>query len=349
MNRCLIAYAWLACSAAASAAWAQPAAGRIDRLNAAFLSRLESLPADQARAVAVIRESWERDYAPEDRAGFVPDALAVLHPTFRRALDAFDASRPEVVAELLTPLMQSDDPFLRATAGYYLARAQIDQGKHEEAEVLLSELTAPAAEIERFTPYAAHLWFLRGFCEASNLRYEQAAASLAVVAERFGDAPESVAIGAKQLALELERREQGSLEEVARLLSYAFARLNVADATPRVRERQDQAVVLLHKLIKEAEDREKAQRGGGGGGSGGQGQKSPGTSPPMGGADQSSAPEGAGRIGDLHSVDKANPGAMWGKMPPAEREKILQSLRDRFPSRYRQLVEQYYRSLAEQK
>ena len=40
---------------------------------------------------------------------------------------------------------------------------------------------------------------------------------------------------------------------------------------------------------------------------------------------------------------------MWGQLPPAQRERILDSLRDRFPSRYRQLVEQYYRSLAEEK
>ena len=40
---------------------------------------------------------------------------------------------------------------------------------------------------------------------------------------------------------------------------------------------------------------------------------------------------------------------MWGKLPDAERDKILQSLRDRFPSRYRELVEQYYRALAEDK
>ncbi len=33
-------------------------------------------------------------------------------------------------------------------------------------------------------------------------------------------------------------------------------------------------------------------------------------------------------------------------MPPAERERILQALRDNFPSRYRQLVEQYYEQLA---
>ncbi len=33
-------------------------------------------------------------------------------------------------------------------------------------------------------------------------------------------------------------------------------------------------------------------------------------------------------------------------MPPAERERILQALRDSFPSRYRKLVEQYYEELA---
>jgi hypothetical protein len=42
------------------------------------------------------------------------------------------------------------------------------------------------------------------------------------------------------------------------------------------------------------------------------------------------------------------PGEAWGSMPDAEREKILQVLRDSFPGRYRALVEQYYKTLAEQ-
>jgi hypothetical protein len=33
-------------------------------------------------------------------------------------------------------------------------------------------------------------------------------------------------------------------------------------------------------------------------------------------------------------------------MPPADRERILQALRESFPNRYRQLVEQYYEQLA---
>jgi hypothetical protein len=36
-------------------------------------------------------------------------------------------------------------------------------------------------------------------------------------------------------------------------------------------------------------------------------------------------------------------------MRPEERERVLQSLRRAFPSRYRQLVEQYYKQLAKEK
>ena len=116
------------------------------------------------------------------------------------------------------------------------------------------------------------------------------------------------------------------------------------------RRRQDEAVKLLDQLIKKAQDKEKKQGGSGRRGGKGQGQgrgdpNSPANDPRR----DSEAPAGAGRIGDLRPTEKVDPGEMWGKLPPAEREKLLQSLRERFPSRYRELVEQYYRTLAEDK
>jgi hypothetical protein len=168
--------------------------------------------------------------------------------------------------------------------------------------------------------------------------------SLQHLLDAFPDAPEPVLVGARQLLLEIERRERGTLDEVATLLAYAAARLKVADAAERVRKRQKEAVALLDRLIQEAEQREKKRCKGG--------PAKPGKPVPKRAPrprKRSEAPGGGGRVGDLHGADKAKPGDIWGKLPPAEREKILQSLRDRFPSRYRQLVEQYYRSLAEEK
>jgi hypothetical protein len=178
---------------------------------------------------------------------------------------------------------------------------------------------------------------MRAYCEASNLRFAEALQTLQSLEAEVPDAPEPVQAGARQLRLEIERRERGTLDEVAMLMSYSAARLTVADATQRVRSRQDEAVV------EEAQEREKSHDGAGQ-------RRAAKDKLPGAPRERSEAPEsGAAPIGELHRAPAADPSQMWGQLPPAQRERILDSLRDRFPSRYRQLVEQYYRSLAEEK
>ena len=38
----------------------------------------------------------------------------------------------------------------------------------------------------------------------------------------------------------------------------------------------------------------------------------------------------------------------WGEVTEREREEALQFLRERFPTRYKELIERYYRALAEE-
>ncbi len=38
----------------------------------------------------------------------------------------------------------------------------------------------------------------------------------------------------------------------------------------------------------------------------------------------------------------------WGNLPPREREEAEQYLREKFPTRYRELIEKYYRAIAEE-
>ena len=52
-------------------------------------------------------------------------------------------------------------------------------------------------------------------------------------------------------------------------------------------------------------------------------------------------------MGGLHRVNRGNAKDDWGSLPPKEREKILNSLKARFPNRYKQLIEQYYKSFSE--
>ncbi|MCG3125967.1 MAG: hypothetical protein CHACPFDD_00795 [Phycisphaerae bacterium] len=316
---------------------------RISKLNEAFLKRIGEPGAGDARAIATIRGEAARQGAGGLGEGFVPDGLAVLHERFRKALDSFEAEEYDESARLFGALAESDDPFVGANAAYYHARSLIERGLYEEAEEFLMRSVDPERDLAGLTPYAPHLWFFKGFAQASNLRFDVAAESLRRVVRDFGDGPEAVLIGAKQLLLEIERREIGSLDEVAGLMTYSAARLNVADGGERTRVRQEEAVKLLDKLIEEAEQREQQCKAGGS-----KQGKAPKQSPKKP-RSESVAPAGQGTIGELHESGKADPGDMWGKLPELEREKILQSLRSRFPSRYRELVEQYHRALAEQK
>ena len=44
-------------------------------------------------------------------------------------------------------------------------------------------------------------------------------------------------------------------------------------------------------------------------------------------------------------MDKA---ANWGNLPPAEREQILQGLRDTYPQEYVEYIEKYFKQLSDQ-
>ena len=41
-------------------------------------------------------------------------------------------------------------------------------------------------------------------------------------------------------------------------------------------------------------------------------------------------------------------GAAWGELPPHKRQQILQSMTEGFPAHYQQILERYYRRLADE-
>lgn len=346
LHACGFVFVMFACGALAFAQNPDVKSGRVEQLNQAFLRHVRALGNEHAIAVTTIVEGWEKTYRGRLAESFVPDALAVLYPVYREALRAFDEDRVANVVRLLEPLRGHDDPFLAANADYFHIRALVALGRYEEIEAALASINARKDDYAAHTPYAPHLWFIKGFCEARNLRFEQATRSLEALESQFDDLPEAVRVGAAQLLLEIQRREHGTLGEVATMMDYVADRLKTADHTERVQKRQRQIIALLDRLIEQQEQQE--QRGGGNCPRGGKNQRPP-QRAQQNPKQESDAPGGAGQVGDLHAAPRADPGEAWGKLPPAEREKILQSIREKFPSRYRQLVEQYYRALADEK
>jgi hypothetical protein len=53
-------------------------------------------------------------------------------------------------------------------------------------------------------------------------------------------------------------------------------------------------------------------------------------------------------MGSLHRIHRGDPDDAWGEARDRDREEVLNAIRARYPERYRELVEQYYRSLQEE-
>jgi hypothetical protein len=187
--------------------------------------------------------------------------------------------------------------------------------------------------------------FLKGFTLLTSLKYAEARQALQDFVERYPEGSPRLVYSARQMLAELANREAEGIGEVVDLMDYSRRRLAMLDSGEPMQEKQRRVIELLDALIEEAEEQEKKGGGGGGGSSKGSSQKQQKKSPksPM---NESSLPGGQASGESLRNARRASPAEVWGNLPPDAREKILQALRENFPSRYRKLVEQYYEELA---
>ena len=340
----LLFAAWCATAVSAVSATADTGVaprgnGPVDR----FVAGLDSTAAMPAVAREMIRTKWSQ-CGGCDASEFLTQALAVMSPKFREGLDAYDADEYERCAKVMGELRSDAEPFVATHAAMYEVKSLVALEQLVEAGERIRQLTGDGgARVAAYSYFAPEAAFLTGFCLLADLQYDAAGEGLARFLAEYPDAPPRLAIAARQMLLELNNREPERMSEVADLMDYSGRRLKSADGGEVVQTRQQRIVQLLDQLIKEEEEKEKNSCNNPSGGSGGKPQAGRSPAKPM---QQSRLPGGTPQDESLRASRRANPGEMWGAMPPGERDRILQALRESFPSRYRQLVEQYYEELA---
>ncbi len=317
---------------------------RPEDVIAGFIQHLKSSDLFQPEARDFVLRSYDQKPLDEEMQ-FLNDSLAILSDGFRMGLDLMAQENAAAAAEVFGALCLDEDPYLAVAAANQAAAALLEFDEPERCASLLGETQAAHQSLERYTLHADQFLFMLGYGQVHNLEYEKAAATLSNFLKRYPDAPERFRVTATQILTELDRRIPGRLGDVRDLLSFAHRRLNHGDAGERVVKRQQEAADLLSAMIEEAEESEKAGSGKPGGGGSQSGGQPGGNQNPTQGASQSTLPGGESRMGELRRRT-AKPGDAWGKMPPREREQILQTLQRRFPSQYRELLEQYYKQLA---
>ncbi len=312
----------------------------------AFVERVAGDPSVKETARTVIADAWQRRRNDDDPRPFLQEALAVLSPPFKTALDAMQEQRFDEARHHLGPLTSSADPYLAVHAASVLARALIEQDRTDEAIRLLDAWRDRDQDVIRYSFEQPEMDFMRAYALLRNLKYDRATAAFARFLRDHPDAPDRLKLTARQILQELAQRRPEQLGDVADLMDYAGRQLRLGLSDRPVIEAQTQAVQLLDRLIRQSEEQE--QQAQAGGKENNAGRPGPARGRPGAPAQRSSLPEGRLENGPTRRSPVARPGEMWGRMPAQQREKILQTLRKNFPERYRELVEQYYRQLGKQ-
>lgn len=359
-TRCALSLALAAVSLTSSARAADP---RIPVLGAEArpetkIAGFRRAHAGDAALIAALDAAAPAPPRDQIHLALLADPLyARAYAEFERAGDNVDTWRG--VLEKLPKAAR----YHRAHATYFLGRALLAQDDLEAAALAFESVRGRQRDATPWTDDAT-LYLASIYARLPSVDGSQAASDRArarqLVQDLLGierarplypDAPERVREGAHWLVRELRGEGSGPLLELAKRMETIERLLRRTRTDDRTQDRQREVVVALDKLIelmREKESSGSGQGGGQGGGKPGQGGRANGNQRSSGPAQESTLPQGAGREGPLTEGVNGPASDSWGDLPDRERDEAVQFLRERFPSRYREIIERYYRALAEE-
>jgi hypothetical protein len=285
-------------------------------------------------AVEKIRDLWP-DAAPVEATAAtlldrVADSFALAsadaNELVRRCSRPYESPAtpfPELLADSAYPA------FLRNNLRLYYARWLAQYRLYDEVLEQVADLR-PADVVD-----PAALLFYQMAAYHQLVRPDEARAALASLLQHEDALPRRYQQVAQLVQHDLSGLEDESLDHIARRMHDIRRRLDYGRAGAKVQAVEKS---VLDSLDKKIEDLEKKQ----------QQSQSPSAA---GGSAKSLNPMQDSRIAELKApmqVDRRDIGHQsgWGDLPPKEREQALQQIGREFPAHYRELIENYFRELA---
>ncbi|MDY7011034.1 MAG: hypothetical protein SVV80_09825 [Planctomycetota bacterium] len=300
----------------------------------------------------------------EDNAGRISRAFAVVDERFGKVHAALAAGDHEGVIAAIEPFIsERDTSYFAAAKRFCLAEALAGRGRSEDAVDAYADLVKTMPDRFSFSALAL-LRAGRTYESLNRLYYAMTLYRLWV--DSFGlldsETAKDLAVRAEKIASDYE----DPLKTIAGKMDEVQKRLSTIDSGRVTQTRQKEIVAMLDDLIATAEENASPSAGGGEGkgkcegegegeGEGqGEGQgKGKKSGPPRGigiptqGATVSQlvggetlAPSG---LREVHASDRTDD---WGRLPPREQKKLMETFRETMPERYRGMIRDYYRQLA---
>ncbi|MEC9092436.1 MAG: tetratricopeptide repeat protein [Planctomycetota bacterium] len=270
----------------------------------------------------------------------ITEGLALMYPSFTQALELVGNDETEKAIEAFGKLVTHENKFLAAESKYFIARAYVYDENYEKALPVLREFENSFAKDSVQTGNAL---YLKGIALANTLENKEAVQVLTRFIDQYPNASERMRVGAwRQLQL-VSSIKKDSLGDVFQRMDFSRRRLSLQKTDQETKIQQDHIVKMLNTMIKKAEDQEKKSNS--------KSDKPGEQQKPSQGSGQS---EGKGKSkqgqgsknadGFAKRTFGAGDASDWSKLRDRERDPAFNALKEKFPARYKELVEQYYKS-----
>lgn len=275
-----------------------------------------------------LEELWAGSISqPTERLGVVLRGFTILHPDLTDFVDRLQVSQSPFSVPDLSRLGDESLPGwvrdqLTLAAGTWLTQNRLFDEAIEILEPLETEQVCEPAM----------LLFYRGVACQQLIRKDAAVENLSRLMEREGQLPRRFQQLGRLMLADLEGLEDDSLNEIARMMDDIHRRQSLYRSGTRVRDEEARVIEKLDKLIEELEEQQ-------------QQMSSVATNAPSSPAPDSML-KSASAPGEVDRKAQGS-GADWGDLPDKERAAAMAELAKDLPSHYRELIEEYYRKLAE--
>lgn len=321
------------------------------------------------RAIKELRQGARNTW--DDNTERICRAFALVDPRFSKAWQQHREGNSDSAAGAVKAIIsERDSSYFAAAKRFCYAEALAATGRHEDAVEAYVELVK--AMPDRFSFSALALRRAASAYEKMHRLYNAMALYHAWV-ESFGlldpDAARELADRAAKIAADYK----DPLGTLSRKMSVVQTRLSATDSGRTTQQTQREIVAMLDDLIATAEENSSQSQGQGQsqaqqqgrckqcgksdcqGQCQGQGQG--GKSGPASGIGIPSNPATVSRLvggqvqrpTGLSKIRPSDPSDDWGLLPPRERQQLLEAFKEAMPERYREMIRDYYKSLASQR
>lgn len=259
--------------------------------------------------------------------------LAPQDERVARLLDAVDAGDPPSTIETVL----SGDPLVgapRSDIALRVAAEHLAARRYEECLAWL-EVADPA---ESNSPEL--YWHYAAVANHQLVRMPQAGDAADALLALRRTTSRRVRELAELIQRDAQAHKDGTLTHITHQMNDVSRRLSLGQAGEPNQTLQQQVIDSLDKMIDEIEQQRKEQQ-----------QQQQQQQIAQGGRGGSAQPMQDSRPADLKGAGEVDDrdlpsGGEWGSLPPAERERVAQQIVRDFPAHYREVIEDYFRSLA---